>query len=457
MIRKKGTEKIKRFLTSPSTVISLIIITLITCVIGFFIPQITDKSPSYFELWKERSPYTFRIVDLLQLNKVYTSVWFLLTIFLGMISLGYSIYLQVRRNIIHDSPPKDINISGLQALRLTVQSLDINEIRRIFKRKRYSEELTLNNKQKLIFTKNSIGRWGSVIFHSGIFLIIVSAFITFSFQKRGFVQIIRGDIFSGKDADFQSKDSGVFVRNFDVGFKTHLSLFKHGYQDDGRVKALESSIVIIDNDGKMKRVVLSINEPSVFNGVKIYQSTNYGYTLSFVLRKKDGEDVVTHFNLDMAQKGGRPLTGKTDFPTTDYIFDIKFYPDITRQTFYITKPIVYLTISEAISNNLLFSGLLLPKHSIKIKDDILTFVGITEWSGLIFRENPGIIIAYVGFIFVTTGALFMFGFPYKEVHISVEKKEDESILSVYAHTRRYRAIFKEEVEKIITGLNYGKP
>jgi cytochrome c biogenesis protein ResB len=469
-------QKIKKFLISPKTVITLIIIILIACVIGFLIPQVTDKSPSYFELWKEKNPYTFRIVDRLQLNRVYTSIWFLSTIFLVMVSLGYSIYLQVRRNLfqhssftIHErgtnSDLRSIaNKRYFAILKEKRGGVDIEKIKKIFRKKGYrlllihdkktnsSEPLAINNKQKLVFIKNSIGRWGSIIFHFGMLLIIISALIAFSFQKRGFVQIIKGEIFSGKDTDFLSKNVGVFVRNFDLDFKTHFLSFKHEYGDNDILKALESSIAIIDRYGKIRRALLSINEPFDFNGVRIYQSNNYGYTLSFVLRKNSGEKVVTHFNLDMARKKGVPLIGKSDFPTTDYIFQIKFYPDITGQTFYITKPIVYLTISEAFSNNLLFKGLLLPKHSIKIKDDILTFAGITEWSGLIFAQNPGIIITYIGFIFGIVGALVIFGFPYKEVCLSVERGENETTLFVDAYTKRYQAIFKEEIGKIVNDI-----
>ncbi len=97
-------NKIKKFLTSPKTVITLIIITLGACLIGFFVPQITDKSPSFFEQWKEKNIYTYRFVDRLQLNRVYTSYWFLTLVVLITISLGYSLYLQVKKNIRHKSP-----------------------------------------------------------------------------------------------------------------------------------------------------------------------------------------------------------------------------------------------------------------------------------------------------------------------------------------------------------------
>jgi hypothetical protein len=442
-------KKLKKFLTSPKTTIALILIIIAFCILGISIPQITERSPSYFELWKEKNIYTYRIVNRLQLNRIYTSFWFLITIFLALVSLGYSIYLQVKRNIFRSSLCEGFEIIGSQGSQFTAHNLDVDKIRKIFKRKRFREHSTVCSKQKFVFTKNSIGRWGSVLLHLGIFLVIVSALLVLTFQKRGYVQIIKGDTFSGKHSDFLTKDMGVFTRTFDVDFKTKLLLLEHEYHKEGQIKILNSNILILDRKGDIKEGIIGPNEPFDFNGIRIYQSYSYGYTLSFVLKRKDGEEVITHFNLDMIGKKGEPLVGKSDFPTTNYLFQIKFYPDVTGQSFYVTKPIVYLTISELISNNIVFKGLLLPKHSIKIKDDILTFAGITEWSGLIFAKTPGIIISYIGFIAGTAGALVMFGFPYKEVRISVEKREGESALFVYAITKRYQAIFKEEVKEIL--------
>jgi cytochrome c biogenesis protein ResB len=445
-------KKIKKFLVSPKTSLYLILIIIAICFIGIFIPQITDKSPSYFELWKEKNPYTYRIVDRLQLNRVYTSLWFLCAIFLTLISLGYSLYVQLKKNVIRGirhKLPHTKEHNNNEHLKITCkQDINTDELRKIFKKKRYSEKTKTIDETGFVFSKNALGKWGGMLLHTGIFLVMLSALLAFAFYKRGFVQIIKGDTFSGNHTEFLSKETGVFAGEFDVDFKTYLSLFTHAYQDDGLIKSLESTIMVIDKEGNTRRALLGHNEPCDVNGIRIYQSNNYGYTLSFVLVKDNGEEVITHFNLDMKAKKGNPLRGETSFPSTDYIFDIAFYPDITGQTFYITKPIVYLKIYRINSDKILFHGLLLPKQKIKIRDDTLTFSGIAEWSGLIFAQNPGIIIAYIGFLFSCAGAIILFGFPYKEICLSIRESKDNTALFIYSSTRKYPAIFKEEVEKI---------
>jgi cytochrome c biogenesis protein ResB len=445
-------KKIKKHLASPQTSLLLIIIFLAACIIGMSVPQITDKSPSYFELWKEKNIYIYRFVTRLQLHKVYTSIWFLCAMSLTLISLGYSLYSQIKKNLLKRnlSVNPEQNRENISVVsRKLINSYDV---RQLFRKKSYRITSTEPGRDKLIFSKNSLGRWGSTVLHTGIFLVILSAFFTFAFQKRGFVQIIKGDTFSGNQSDFLVKDLGVFAEDFSLDFTTRLSLLNHKYHESNEIKNLESIIFIDDKKGNGRREVIGPNEPLNFKGAKIYQSYNYGYTLSFMLKKTDGQEIITHFNLDMTKKKDKPLIGKSAFPTVPYIFEMKFLPDLKGTSFFITKPIVYLTISEMITRDMMFNGLLLPKHSIKIKDDILSFIGITEWSGLIFTQNPSMHLSYFGFALIIIGVIVMFGFPYKEVCTSIQKSGGETIIYAYVHTMRYPATFKEEVRDILEHL-----
>ena len=449
-------KNVKKFLASPKTSLVLILVFLAACIIGITVPQITDKSPSYFELWKEENIYTYRFVTRLQLHKVYTSIWFLCTTSLTLMSLGLSLYLQIKKNIRLSKPAispdsQKAHISDNLTF-VYKETLNPDHIKQLFRKKGYRitpSEITVGN---LMFIKNSIGRWGSIILHTGIFLVILSAFLVFSFQKRGFVQIIKGDTFSGNHEDFIARDLGAFAKDFNMDFTIRLSLLNHEYDEHDKIKKLESITLVDDKKGNTRREVISPHDPLDVKGVRIYQSYNYGYTLSFMRKKPDGQEVVTHFNLDMTKKKDKPLVGKSDFPTTPYIFDMIFFPDVKGTSFFITKPIVHLTISEMITRDIVFSGLLLPRHSIRIKDDVLSFIGITEWSGLIFARNPSMTLSYIGFAFIIAGAVVMFGFPYKEVCTSLQQSDGETVIFANVQTMRYPATLREDVREMLEQL-----
>jgi cytochrome c biogenesis protein ResB len=369
-------------------------------------------------------------------------------------SLGYSLYLQVKRNLKQNTEHRtclpDRQAQNSDPRLQTINSFTAehrDRIRAVFKKRRYRECKSLSNAQKMVFTKNSIGRWSGVIFHLGLLLVIMSAIAVLCFQQRGFVQLIEGDLFDGKENNFLVKNKGVFAGEFDAGFKTHLSKLTHGYWEKGEIKFLESAVTIIKGEETINKK-LSINYPLLINGTNIYQSYDYGYTLSFVLKKPSGEEALSHFNIDRAPTVYKPAIGETDFPTTFYLFEMKFYPDVTNKSFYLTKPILYLTVFE--ENNRVFSGLIIPGNAVKIKEDILYFADTRYWSGLTFIKNPGMFIAYIGFTIGILGCALMFLFPCKEIHLTLNT--ETGLFNITGTTKRYHAIFKEEMDEIKTEL-----
>ncbi len=432
-------------ITKPKFVITLIVLTLFAAFIGVLVPQVSYKSPSYFETWKLMSPKTFYLVNILQLNRIYTSIWFLGLVCIVLLSLGYSIYLQIKRNL----KKKDFALSdNIDSDTIQTRAVLEDESLISFMRKR---RYVLKNKSdgSLSFSKNSINRWGGVIFHSGLFLIIAAALIGLAFQKSGFVQVMEGEVFSGSNSDFLIKDTGLFSKSLDTGFKILLSGFQHTYWDTGDVKSLESSVGVIQGNTTTDHTI-AVNSPLTTNGVTVYQSSNYGYALSFLLKKPAGEQVVTNFLLDKPDRIGRPAVGKSDFKTTDYLFDMTLYPDITKPSFYPSKPILYLRVIDR--GTPVFEGLLIPGQAVKVKNDILLFAAIRSWSGLIFAENIGANIAYAGFALAVAGMIINYLLPYKEVRL---RALGGSAIAISGTAKKYPALFDEELDAIKAELGAG--
>jgi len=435
----KIIERFFKTITKPKFVITLIILTLIATFIGAMVPQVSDKSPSYFEEWKLKSPKTFYIVNLLQLNRVYTSAWFLALVFIILLALGYSLYQQIKRNIKKRefAPPAAADWDFID----TETVIEQKSLIRFMRGRRYF--LKNRSDDVLVFSKNYINRWGGVIFHSGLFLIIIAAIIGLAFQKRGFVQVMEGEVFSGMHEDFLVKDLGALQQRFDVEFKTQLLRFHHEYWETGQIKDISSLVVIIDKDGRVREKTITVNSPVKYKGINIYQSFDYGYALTFVLKRPDGSETVTHFLLDRPDRRTKPFVGKTDFPQTPYVFRMKFYPDISMNSFHLGKPILYLQVLKGI-NNPVFEGLVIPGNVMSIEGNLVRFHGISHWSGLIYVKGVDMSIAYIGFFISCIGASIIFLLPYKEIFMS----HKGYMLSLYGRTNRYKPLFEEEMERI---------
>ena len=460
-------QKVKRFLLSRKTVISLICAVGISCLVGSTIPQITTKTPQFFEQWEAGSPRLYYVIDLLQLNQVYTSAWFLILIALVAFSLAYSVYYQSKTLIkskgtaqreITERSFKDFLVirgpargtAGKQGAEVRVEELG-REIKRVFKAGGYRPYLAIEESRYFLFGKNRAGRWGGVIFHTGLLICILAALYGLAFQKRGFVQLMPADTFQGKDEDWQSKSLGVFARDFDPGFQVYLNNFIPTYWENDQVKDLISSLTVTDAKGKTWEFSVSPGKPVVFKGTKIYQSIHYGYVLEFILKKEGKhEPVGANFFLDAPGKKDQPFKGKMDFPTTDYILNMKFHPDLRKPSFYATLPGVYLIVTEKGKQR--FKGKVLFSQAALFGNDALKFTRIYYWTGLTFVENYGMFLVYCGFALSTLGAFLIFMLPYKQVYLKVTEEGNNVQISMGGRSNRYNALFSEEFKELAKGI-----
>ena len=450
---------IKRFLLSPKTIISLISATVFFSVIGSIIPQLAEKPPKFFEAWKANSPKIYYVIDLLQLNQVYTSIWFLALVALITLSLIFSLYYQLKALIKTGKPgQRTISQSSFgdyvtfeldNSLAVGTESL-FDKTKEILKHNGYRLHLVNEEDRYLVFCKNKMGRWSSVIFHAGLLVVIMAGLYGLAFQKRGFVQLIQTDTFQGRDKDWTVKRLGLFAGKFDLNFQTHLNSFVPAYWDNDLIKEMESSLTITDAKGESKDFSLSLRNPANFNGTRIYQSTHYGYSLGFVLEREGKDPVITQFLLDAPGKKDKPFVGKMDFPTTDYILDMKFYPNMIEPSFYATLPGADLTVME--EGKKIFRGKVLFTQRAWLGKDSLTFAQIHYWTGLTFVRNYGMPLVYAGFALGTLGALSIFMLSYKEIHLKVVEEGDHVRLYMGGQARRYKALFSEEFKEMAKRL-----
>jgi cytochrome c biogenesis protein ResB len=456
-------QSLRRFLLSRKTVISLICVLSISCVIGSTIPQLATRTPQFFEQWKTESPRLYGVIDLLQFNRIYTSVWFLIIVALTACSLAYSIYYQSKKLIRSRKPtPRNItpslfkNYYGFTLTRGSEFSLEglAHDIEGVLRARGYRPHLVTEGSKYFVFGKHRWGRWGALIFHVALLVIIVAALLALGFQKKGMIQLIPTETFQGRDEDWQVKNLGVFARDFDLGYQVRLDDFAPTYWENDDVKDLQGSLTVIDEKAGQKAFSLSPGHPIHLKGTRIYQTPYYGYALGFILKKEGDKDLImTRFFLDAPGEKDKPFAGRMDFRTTDYTFDMAFYPNLIEPSRYATLPGVDLTITE--KDKTRFNGRVLFGQRVWLNNDTMTFATIHYWTGLIFKRDYGMSLVYVGFVLGTLGAVLMFMFPYKEVHVKVAEQGDHIHLSMGGRTRRYKALFSEELKEIAQRVGKG--
>ncbi len=354
-------KELRQILRSPKIIIVFISITLLASLVGVLIPQSAYNSPQYFENWQVESPYTYFIVDQLGLNRVFSTKWFLILVLILTVLLCNTVYLQFTA---------------------------------LIKRR-----------------KRGARKWGGFLFHLGLLIVILASFYTLSFQKRGFIQLIEGEIYPGDEKSLLSKELGVFADSFNPGFLIRLNKFEHSYWENGAIKELDSLLTVKEN-GFEEKVTLGINHTHIYNGVKLYQARDYGYTLYFIFKRKSGDGFYTLFNIDRQSNRVEPSYGITEIPTTPYIIKVKFFPDYTKSSYYLNKPTLDLGVERGVKE--VYKGMTFPGQTVLLPDNEgITWTGVRYWSGIRLVQSKGTPIVFIGFGLSIAGLLLLYIIPRK--------------------------------------------
>ncbi len=351
------TKKLNALLVSPLACLALMAALILASLAGTLLPQVGVESPAYFERWRASGPWGYAFVHALQLDQVFTSVWFLVLVFTMTIALSYSV--------------------GRQLVAL------------------------LRGRRK------GARKGGGTLFHVGLLLVILASLHMVAFQKRGFIQLIETDTYLGDEASLLSKNLGVFADGFEPGFSIRLRKLEQAFWDNGRLKKLKSHLTLT-GDGPPVDVTLGINRRISYGGVTLYQTNYRGYTISLLLG--NGKDAFfTHVSLDIPGSPNEPYVGVSDIPTTPYTVRMKFFPDRTRESHELNKPILKLAVERG--GETVFDGAETPFPGNPIElpsGDRLSWRAVRPWSGIRLVRSAGTPLVFAGFGLLVVGLVMLY-------------------------------------------------
>lgn len=220
------------------------------------------------------------------------------------------------------------------------------------------------------------------------------------------------------------------------------------------MKELKSD-VIIERRGLSVKKSLTRGKSIDIGGVSVSQSAHFGYTLKISLSTGGTEGLPTYFSLDMAP-AGRPLAGRSDFPTTDYILEMAFTPDRSGRSPYPLDPSLHLRFMTGEKEA--GRAVLKPGEEALVGESRFRFEEIRNWSGLRLTENSFTSLVYGGFLLNTIGIFIIFLFPPQEVLVSVTKgAEGIFVVGVSVKARTGKNILLADAVGMVKGLPGGSP
>ncbi|MDA8244858.1 MAG: cytochrome c biogenesis protein ResB [Elusimicrobia bacterium] len=429
----------RKLLVSPRTALALMGAIAAACCAASFVPQIADSSPAVIGAWRSASPLTYRLAGVLRLDRIYTSPWFLLLVAAAGVVLAYSVRLQFRGCL------SGLAGSGAPAVQFPGQG----RLSAALSARGYS--MLPASAGEARFAANRPGRWGSPVFHLGLLLVIVAAFLTFAFQQRGFVQLIEGEVFDGAAADFLTVNNGPLAGRFLVPFSLRMNKLEQAYWGNGQPRDFGSRVDFLEESGRPAPALISVNNPFRRRGVTVYQSPYYGYSVSLALKRPAGAETLTHFLLDRAAVPSRPAVGGADFPGTGYLFWLEFLPDAAGRSFFVKDPVLKARVTEG--GRVVFDGPVPMDGTVRVGADSLRVAAVRGWSGLVFVRDRWQGLAYAGLGLCVLGAALMFLLPYRELAVALP---DAGEAVVRAVSGREMDLLREEARDIEAELKKWK-
>jgi cytochrome c biogenesis protein len=312
------------------------------------------------------------------------------------------------------------------------------------------------------------GEWGSWLFHSSFFLLLVAVVWGKATGYQGLVTLTEGQSFTNTPSGYDTLQDGLLFNGNYAPFTLRLNKFEATYAPNGEASNYVSNVSVFDRGKELETKNILVNDFLSVDGVNVYQQ-DYGWSPTIIVKNPQGQTVYDgpiQFFDDPGNIGNKALgDGVLKVPDFDYTITGKskaiqlgakmsFFPDATvipnvtsngsinpSATTYgpggveVRNPVIELQLyvgdlglnnGGAQNVNQLDTSNMTPYYSngqvvpiamgqtlqlpIDTKDGksvdfSISFPSVTQYSLFQVNEDQGVLLVYAGFALIMTGLL----------------------------------------------------
>ena len=370
-------------ISSIKFAISLLIFIAISSSIGTFIPQ--EKGlQEYFDLYNATPFLGFlngeKILKL-QLNHIYTSLWFLFSLFLLCVSLALSSFRKQIPTLKSSLKWVDYkNKEKFDQLELSCK-WDTNEndqliikANEILKKKGWN---IFMNGNRISARKGVLGRFGPILVHFGIIILLIGSTYG-NFSRHSLEKFLVPNQSIDLINDKTNKKLSLKLNNFFID-----------REENGVPKQFISNVEIFsDNSSDSFQKETSVNHPIRYKGITIYQAD---WAITNLVLKID--NIAYQLQLKPVPEIGDQIWGVV----------IELGEKI-KKNYLLTINNEYGPIKIFDTDNFSETDIYLNKESTEINSSQIEFIQAIPSSGLIIKNDPSVPIIYSSFILIIFGA-----------------------------------------------------
>jgi cytochrome c biogenesis protein len=336
----------------------------------------------------------WKLITFLSLDKIYTASWFILIVFLFVMSLlACTLTVQL---------PSLKNFRGWKFFNRLISLSGLKENVRLEDRNTFLQQLHRNNYH--IFNQSTrvysysglLGRVGPIIVHASIILLLLGSAIG-TFQGYTSQEMVpRGEVFRNQNL-IASGPINYLLPNL----SWRVNDFWVTYSEDSKISQFYSDISLLKNfSQEIKRKTIFVNEPLTFKGLNLYQTD---WDILGIKIKTEVNNVIQVPIKKITTAKGKlwvaslPLLNNGNNKTLTIIVK-----NLQGNIYLYRENGTFLT-EVSIGNNFSFDS----QHS-------LTFIDFVTSTGLQLKFDPGINIVFVSF-FLLILSIFISFISYSQI------------------------------------------
>ncbi|HEY2594055.1 MAG TPA: cytochrome c biogenesis protein ResB [Chloroflexota bacterium] len=160
------------------------------------------------------------------------------------------------------------------------------------------------------------GEWGSWLFHTSFFLLVLAVVWGKATGFDGVMTITEGQRVAETRASYDTLQEGMLFDGRHSGYEVQLNSFRAPLQSNGMPSDFVSSMTLYDAGRPVVTQDVRVNEFLGYNGVDFYQQ-DYGWAPRMVVRNPSGE-VVSDSEIQMISDDKTASTGVLKVPAFNY-------------------------------------------------------------------------------------------------------------------------------------------
>lgn len=402
-------NRIRQFLLSRTTILTLILLAIGSMLLGSLIPQSFLLTPDGTAKWHGAYPTTAMLAERLGLQHIYTHPIFACIIFLTSCSLFFSSLEQFKlsrqRTFTSELPAGNHEEFATAA--------DPGMVMRCLRQKGYMVVATTGESARLC--KHPWGYWGNFLLHLGMLIVIISSLWIALTQQRGLLHLAVGESFRPGEK-WLSTEKGLLAKDFSLDRPVSLESVSYEFWPTYGVKNVASRLTFHDQQLPGETLVTGVNSILHYQSLSIYQAVEFGH--AFYLEVVNPAGVKSTYQLLLAhpEKPDRPSYGEyVNMLGPGRVLRAKYFADPEKRSFVREDPLLVLRLDE--------SGAQLGQLPLQTGGEgsigrfHFRLAKVDKWSGLIFTKLSGIRGVFFGFVVIVFGSVFNYFTPPRDAFV----------------------------------------